>query len=353
MKITVSPAYHKNNLGIVLAADKNYVPYMAVTIASIHQNAEAGLNYDIIVLADGITEEQKEQLRLYEAKNFSIRYVDVRQLLAGMDAGLFKSRGIWSAAACYRLFIPQLMPDYEKVLYLDCDILVKDSLKDLFAVDLSGFQAGCVYDEVRYTAAPDRVRDITENLGLKDWRRYFNSGVVLFNIKEIKPQKFAKDFTEALQRPKLPFLDQDVLNILWQGKFKPLDGVWNYQYYTLIGRPDLRGEKELAAAEKGRRIIHYITQYKPWTNPELPHAGEWWLAARGTPFYEEIIYKNTRTSYLLLRNLMQYRRLLCRYTGYKFLKSFSFGGWRRRLNDKVNELKRQVKQVRAVYREKK
>lgn len=350
--LIIKPAFNKNNLGIVFATDANYLPYMAVSIQSIIDHADPNYNYDFLVFDDGITSHQKELLSVFNTSHSSIRFIDVKPLLQTIDASLFKSRGIWSAAACYRLFIPQILSGYDKVLYLDCDVAVKDSLVDLFKVNLDGYAAGCIYDTIRYTADRQRISDINEYVKIKDWRNYFNSGVVLFNLKEIDAKRFSEEFLAVLQRPYLPFLDQDALNILWEDKFKPLDGKWNYQYYILIDHPELIENEELASAQQNRRIIHYISHNKPWNSPQLPHADEWWASARKTPFYEEIIYKNTRISNALLRNLKHYRRLYCKYIGYKFLQKISFGKLSHNLGEKLNKIKQQIKAVRAVYREK-
>lgn len=352
MPTSIKPAFTKNNLAIVFSTDSNYVPYMAVSIQSIIDNSDKNYNYDILVFDDGITTYQKEQLSQMLKSNVSLRYIDVKPLLVTMDSSLFKSRGIWSAAACYRLFIPQLMSDYDKVLYLDCDVLVKDSLVDLFKIDLGKAEAGCCYDELHYSAHSDRIKDIAEYVKIKDWNKYFNSGVILFNIKNINSQKFIDGFIKALKRPYLPFLDQDVLNILWEGKYVPLDWSWNFQYYMVIEHPELLDNSEISKASSKRRIIHYITGHKPWNSPDLPYAAEWWLAARKTAFYEEIIYKNTRISNLLLRNFKHYNRLLSKYVFYKILKNISFGKIKNHFAQQSSKLKQQVKQIRAIYKDK-
>lgn len=353
MSTNIKPAFAKNNLGIVFATDAGYVPYMAVSIQSIIDNSDPKYNYDILIFDDGITDYQKEQLSSYNRTNFSIRFIDVKPLLAALDSSLFKSRGIWSAATFYRLFIPQLMSDYDKVLYLDCDVLVKDSLVDLFALDLGKAEAGCCYDELHYLGHSDRIRDIAEYVKIKDWKAYFNAGVILFNIKNINSKKFIDGFVKTLKRPYLPFLDQDVLNVLWEGKYIPLDWSWNFQYYAVIEHPELLSNPEIAKASQNRKIIHYITCNKPWNSPDLPFASEWWIEARKTSFYEEIIYKNTRISNLLLRNFKHYNRLLSKYVFYKILKNISFGKIKKHFAQQSSKLKQQVKQIRAIYKDKK
>ena len=118
----IKPAFNKNNLGIVLSADSNYVPYLAVTIKSIFENTDSKYNYDILIFDDGITDYQKSLLADMCKDNCSIRYINVKELLKEIDTTLFQVKGIWSTATFYRLFIPKIMSYYDKILYLDCDI---------------------------------------------------------------------------------------------------------------------------------------------------------------------------------------------------------------------------------------
>ena len=143
-ELKIKPAFSKNNIAVVLSADGNYVPYLAVTIKSIFDNADPKYNYDVLVFDDGIKDHQKDMMGLMTRSNCSIRYINVKELLKDVDTSLFQARGIWSVATFYRLFIPQVMSDYDRVLYLDCDILVKDSLVELFKLDMKNNQIACV-----------------------------------------------------------------------------------------------------------------------------------------------------------------------------------------------------------------
>lgn len=349
-EMKIKPAFEKNNIAVVLSSDGNYVPYLAVTIKSIFDNADPKYNYDVLVFDDGITDHQKALMRTMIKSNCSIRYINMKELLVSFDTTLLKERGSWTAAAAYRLFIPEIMPDYDRVLYLDCDILVKDSLVELFKLDLDKYQIACVCDCIKYYPKKNRIRDCEEKLGLKNYQNYFNSGVVLFNLRNINAKDFKADFIKYASSKQLPFFDQDILNIIFEGKCKFLDWEWNYQYHLLNETPHLREIEELDRADNNPKIIHYTTSRKPWSHPELPHAYEWWCVARVLPFYEEIIFKNTRTNSILLRNLVRHKRLIVKYVICKLLRLISFGRFKRKISSIYNKLQNQVRAVRAIFK---
>ena len=344
----IKPAFAENNLGLVLSADKNYVPYLAVTLQSIFDNAAAGYNYDILIFDDGITDCQKSLLKDMAKKNCSVRYINVKELLKEIDTTLFQARGIWSVATFYRLFIPKIMKSYDKVLYLDCDVLVKDSLVDLLHLDLADKQIAAVPDYMTFSPKLEKVKRHMDEIGVKDYRKYFNAGVVLFRPDKIDYERFKESFLNILRNKKLSFLDQDVLNIIFENRSCLIDLGWNYQYNLLHDYPELQKDKDLALTETQARIIHYTSSYKPWSYPDYPHAAEWWMTARRTPFYEEIIYKNTRTSNILLRNLVCRWRLIGRFMLLKLLRVITFGRTNRKIDKSYNEIKKQVSSVKRV-----
>ena len=348
--LRIKPVFSKNNLGIVLSADKNYVPYLAVTIKSIFDYADPKYNYDVLIFDDGITAYQKELLAEMCKKNCSIRYIDVEELLKEVDTTLFQVKGIWSAATFYRLFIPKIMADYSKVLYLDCDILVRDSLVSLFNVDMGNKHIASVSDYMTFSPKLTKVKRHMDEIGVKDYKKYFNAGVVLFCPNKIDYNKFKDSFLKILETKKLAFLDQDILNIIFEGKVNLLDLEWNYQYNLLNDYPELRQNKKLDNAEKDAKIIHYTTSYKPWSHPNYPHAAKWWKVARETAFYEEIIYNNTRTSNVLLRNLVRNKRLFCKFMMLKLLKLVTFGKTNRKVNKAYNDIKNQVHNIKKIFK---
>lgn len=351
MSISVKPAFSKNNLGIVFSTDANYLAYMAVSIQSIIDNSDSNYNYDILVFDDGITDYQKEQLSRMLKSNFSLRYIDVKALLQNFDSTLFISRGIWSVATFYRLFIPEVLVGYDKVLYLDCDILVMDSLVDLFKTDLNGYMSGCVYDCVRYMPSRNRIKDI-EVLGVSDYKKYFNSGVILFNTKEIDKDKFQKEFMHILKTKNLPFLDQDILNVIMRDKYLPLDFGYNYQYHILNEHPELKNLKDLSDAAQNPKILHYTTATKPWNTPSVPMADKWWAVARTLPFYEEIIYKNTKISNKYLHSIIYKNRYIIRYAIIKLMTMISFGKVHRKLKKLSKSLQPQIRAIKKFCRNK-
>ena len=348
--IEIKPAFSTSNLGIVLSADSNYVPYLSVTVKSIFDNADPKYNYDVLVFDDGITDHQKNLLAEMCKVNCSIRYIDVKELLKEIDTTLFQVKGIWSVATFYRLFIPKIMANYDRVLYLDCDIFVQDSLVDLFHVDMENKQIAGVPDYMTFSPKLNKVKRHMDEIEIKDYKKYFNAGVILFCPNKIDYKKFKENFLKILETKKLAFLDQDILNIIFEGKSCLIDLWWNYQYNLLNDYPELRDNKNLSTAESNAKIIHYTTSYKPWSHPSCPHASKWWKIARDTVFYEEIIYNNTRTSNLLLRNLVRNKRLICKFMMLKVLKLITFGKTNRKVNKVYNDIKNQVQNIKKIFK---
>ena len=351
MSTKLKPAFDKNNLCIVFASDTNYVPYMGVSIKSIIDNADNNYNYDILVFDDGITDYQKKLISSMLPDNFSIRYIDVKSLLNDFDTSFLIAGGIWSIATYYRIFIPQILQDYKKVLYLDCDILVKDSLVDLFNTNLKGYMGGCIIDSVKYVQSQNRIKDRSK-LGISDYKKYFNAGVILFNLQEIDAVSFKKDFFHTLKTKELPFLDQDILNILMKDKYKTIDISYNYQYHILNEHPELRNIAELAKAEQNPKIIHYTTGIKPWNTPAAPLANYWWFVARNTPFYEEIIYNNTRMTNSYLHTIIYRNRYFIRYGIIKMLSILSFGKLHRKFKKMRKDLQPKIRAIKRFCRNK-
>src|SRR3989442_9584076 len=81
----------------------------------------------------------------------------------------------------YRLFLPELLPEVDRILYLDIDTIVADSLTPLLELDLSSFYVGAVTNVFQ----PNHVRRPAA-LGLAGPEVYFNSGVLLFNLGEMR-----------------------------------------------------------------------------------------------------------------------------------------------------------------------
>lgn len=183
-------------------------------------------------------------------------------------------------------FLPR---DISRVLYLDCDTLALGDVRELFYVDLKGKALGMVRDV--HAKNVHLVRD-----GGVDFMNYFNSGVILIDLKMWRDKVF-EDF-ELMND--LQYCDQDFLNLSFKNEIKALPFAYNFMWCSSCARDFETDEKrkictciynknEFYKTLKRPNIVHLLWQ-KPWKSVEIknPYDEFWWQAAQNTPFYSEI-----------------------------------------------------------------
>lgn len=315
---------------VVFSIDENFVDYLAVTIQSLIENADINKKYIVSILANGFSARSKRILSSFEKENIKIEFYNVKEKLEELNIETLRETMHWSVATYYRILIPFLFPDDKKVLYLDCDTVILDDVSKMFECDLEGNLIGAVidYDTERYPKS--RIKYMIEDLKLKNYKNYFNAGVILFDIEKIEKNEYLNQFMELMKR-KFKFLDQDILNIMFEDKTKLLDLEWNYQYHFIF--PKFKKLYNLNTKEP--KIIHYTTSTKPWNTPEFILCDLWWKFARKTPSYESIIYKNA--SYEVIAALDVPIRFLYRF--YKIANLFAFGKIKKGIKGKIRKIK--------------
>lgn len=277
--------YIQPHIPVVFAANDKYAPMLGVTIHSLIKYADSRKQYRLIVLTEDMSEAHWKRICNLARENVSIERVNVFQYMKERN---IKTMGHLSKEASYRLLVGELFPEYTKVLYLDCDIIIRKDVSVLFDEELGEYLLGASRGKLfGYTN-----RYIKEELriGTED---YFNSGVLLINIPQFRKHRIGEMGLKMLEEKTYWCQDQDVLNILCQDKVKWIDGRWNVEWEHLTpSGEDLildKGRKDMLTYEKDPYIIHYTTKYKPWDHPEIDLAEYFWNKAKETVFYEELL----------------------------------------------------------------
>lgn len=274
---------NKKQIPIFFAVDDNYVPCLAVALQSLIDNSSKNYYYHIRVLYTNIKWKNQKIIKKMQQENIRIDFVNVSKQINKVKQQLY-TRDYFSAATYFRLFIPELYPQYNKVLYLDCDIVVLDDIADLYNIDL---------EDNLIAAAPDGVindlepfREYAEKVvGVSNYKHYFNAGVIVMNLEEMRKFKFMDKFLYSLETIKFRVAqDQDYLNRLCKGRVKIISDVWN--------RMPLRGDKIL---RKRLKLIHYNMANKPWHFDDVLYQEFFWKYAEETVFYDKLL--KTRDTY--------------------------------------------------------
>lgn len=240
---------------IALITDKNYVMPTAVAMTSAVLNKRNETRYEFIILGNGLGEEERR--RLAEAGGGeAVRIIEVE---TEKYRSVVSKTHVSIAALC-KFEIADLLPELDKVLYLDGDIAVQDDLSDLFATDIETYYAAAVKDAY----VLEERRD-----GFK-LEGYFNSGVMLLNCKLMRRDRMAEKLWALKQEHRdLLFMDQDVFNLAFAGKVKYLDLRYNFMaaYFRAKYFPFLlkiyNDAEYIRVQSAAPAIIHY-TGKNPW-----------------------------------------------------------------------------------------
>lgn len=359
----ISPVFSGESVNICLSADDNYAEYLGVTIQSIKMNKSSADKYDICILDSGISFKNKNKIIKMVAEDFSVRFIDISGYLASVDKSIFSLNQHFTIAAYYRLFIPQVFANYKKVLYLDCDLIVNTDIAELFHTDLGNFAIGAAKDiEITRRLATDKFyggniyKYLADVLKMKHPKTYFQSGVLLLDIAKLVKTDFTNGCLNRLKEIGEPlYVDQCVLNSLFDGNYKKLDMKWNvmWQLPYYVKDLDRQLDRETYSAYMASRakpyVVHYASATKPWRFPKIEMADIWWKYARLTPFYEEILSElNYDTE--MLRAIFNYRKDKLCYLKYKIFSKITFGKMRKHCKQKKKELKSRLKEVRKFLK---
>ena len=237
---------------IALASDRKYLPFAAITMAS------AAANTTRTTVFHFLYED------LYDTDfaifDFLQQYPHVTFQKHQISSAFFQDWPVmrWSRAAYYRLILPDLLPELDKIIYLDCDLCVLDDIGKLYDTDFDGKSVMAVITRIKASHIC--------KLGMKP-ENYFNSGVILFSPKQWKENdligKFKACFAANIDALKYP--DQDILNLVFCNDVKILHARWNVITSTFRNEPVAGiSEEEIKEALGAPGIVHFTGRHKPW-----------------------------------------------------------------------------------------
>lgn len=233
-----------------IAFDQNYLsPFYALATSIFVNNKKHAIVIHAIV--SGVTADDKEKIKKFvEDHKGKIFYYEIDEKTVSQFVVVSK----WTSAVYYRLYFPSLVPEnVKRLLYLDTDTLVLGDIENLYKHDLEHYPVGAVYD--------DYVKKSPE-LGIDAEGQYFNSGVLLMDVKRWREQKISEQaFGFLTQFPeKIKYVDQDALNAVLKKNWKHLNCQYNTMYSTI---------PEGMSSEKRKQfiqqvIILHFTLQRPW-----------------------------------------------------------------------------------------
>lgn len=271
-----------NIIPIVLTFDNNMSLPAAVCITSLLMNARENTLYDFYVLYSGkqpiITGLEKIMSRF---PNMRIHF---RSVGNSFDSA-FEIRGI-TKAAYYRLLAPQLITEYNRVIYTDVDILYKMDLCDIYEMNLgNNYVAAVPALGILSDASGKRY---LESIGLNS-NNYFVSGFQVMDLEKMRRDELVKHFVDEAKN-NYKYQDQDILNIVCKNRIASL----NSSFSLGVSAIDilLRDKSNIVDFDIDTAInksnLHY-NGAKPW-NDWCPLMDQWWECYRQSPIFDPTLY---------------------------------------------------------------
>lgn len=261
-------------INIALSTDENYAKYCIVAVTSIKESQKDFDKINIFILSKSLSSKTQKIFNDLNTEKFKVNIINTSNIdVSNLQINLPRER-VLPDSAYYRLIVADLLKDCEKILYLDCDIIVKDSLLRLWQTDLSNHLFAA-------------VKDMSGEFFLKEMnapehkKSYFNSGVLLINLKKWREENALEKCKGFVRNPyiKPRFNDQDILNFAFEDdEILFIDKKWNFQQY--FPKKDF----------ENCAIIHYVTKRKPWTLFELKvnYRSYYWNTLKKTVYKNEI-----------------------------------------------------------------
>ncbi len=276
------------NIGIAIT--ENYIKYAYVMLTSLFENNRETLN--VYVLHHGITEEKMSPLR-----DLAIRYQQSLHFLC-ITSDMLPQESMtndkWPIEVYDRIFLPYLLENEERILYLDVDIVVNGDLSKLYDMNFEGNSliATCdVNNSVLDQTQEILLGDIKASWDEADMGRpytYFNSGVLLMNASKIRETLTVADFVRTISEKKdlLRAPDQDLLNYLFARDVKIVER----EIYNTPARLSYNRGVNYSKYKESESVILHFMGPKPWSKSNLRTDIElvWWDYARQTPYYYEL-----------------------------------------------------------------
>ena len=249
---------------IVFTIDDNYVIPFCTAIASfiIHHNVK---NYSIGLVYSIISKKNLEKIKLFFSKNkLELKLKEIKDTFQNIKVSYH-----FNSVIFYRFLIPNLFQEYEKILYIDSDILFLDNIDNIFYIDLSNYILAAI--PKTFIGIPAHMKNLTQE--------YFASGLLLINVKSFIEYDISKKAIKFLTANQYKMPDQDALNAVVI-RWKKMDLKYGVETEFLKSKLPI-----LKKAKNEPVIIQFSGSSKPWQYMnDHPYKKLYWYYLKKTPY---------------------------------------------------------------------
>jgi lipopolysaccharide biosynthesis glycosyltransferase len=258
---------------VSFAINRGFELPLTVALASLARAHRPG-ECEVAVLHPGLPPRLRERVERGTDGRLAVRWISVdERALAGARAP-----GYLTPASLYRLLLPEVLPERDRTIYLDADVVVMDSFRFLWDLDLGEHVLGAVRDAGSPWAAGALGTNWRE-IGIPPDSPYFNSGVLVLPLECWRREQLGSSALEVLRRVRTRWGDQCAMNFVAEGRWLALPRRWNLQTPDVDGRGLAwalwRGSVEAALADPA--VVHFNERPKPWSPGATHPWAEMWF----------------------------------------------------------------------------
>ncbi len=312
------------NVDICFLTDEGYAMQTCIALTSILKNKKNNIKYNIYILCNKVSNDSLEKIKSLDKVNFNINIIELKNNDEYIKYDIKDIPA--SPTAIYKFNIPQILNKLDKVLYLDGDIIVNEDLSELFNYDIGDNYLGAVKDTAGLSKSLFKLF-IKKNIF------YFNSGVMIMNLKKMREDKVTELLIDYRINGYNELMDQDALNFVLRNKVCELPFKFNTQlmfawinnnvkelkeYFKMTS--DLKSTKEII---NNAVIVHYSGMKKPWKHYDGFEHDLWVYYYYLSPFNNNMLNRclyhsninNNKFTNFIKKKQKNLRR-------YKFMKKF-------------------------------
>lgn len=265
----------KTIIPIFFSTDDCYAPFLGVAIKSITSNVNRNYCCKFYILINELSQHNINSLKKCVGNAHAVEFVNVGRYVERFKDRLHL-RDYYSQATYYRFLIQNMFPQYDKAIYLDCDVIVNKDISEFYNIELGDALLAGAKEEVMqeidvFGTYVEKVLEIPRE-------EYINAGVLLMNLKEFRRCDMLESFISLLGKRRFDVTqDQDYLNVLANGNMIVLGYDWN--------------KTPIINQEYGNKIpnlVHYKINWKPWHYNNVLYGDLFWKYAFKTVYYLEL-----------------------------------------------------------------
>lgn len=253
-------------MNILVSCDENYINPLKTMLYSLFKSNDA--NFEVYLIYKDIRNEKINELEKFVKKasfqKAKLNPIKVKDLFSKAKTTFYYTEEMY-----YRLMAYKYLPEnLDKILYLDPDVLVLNSCEKLYNMDLKNNYFAAATHTIP-TVQSANVARLSISSGLKDIDNYFNSGILMINLKLARNNPiYEKEVLNYVNNTKslgLMMPDQDLLNVVFRNKIIKIDEIkYNYDARRYLAYKLKNKKYNLPYIISNTCFLHFCGKRKPW-----------------------------------------------------------------------------------------